>query len=139
MTSSWASYTIIDNGNEVIIYHLWKNTYNIYYILNILDKIWQLIEPHCSFNKNTFQRTIKFILEKSYFTFNNSFYLQTFGVPISSPISPILVLLVMNDILDGILPQLLFQLPSIHKYVDDLITSVPVDMTQRTSWHLRFI
>lgn len=101
-------------------------------ILKILEQNWELIEHHCSFSKNSFLESMKFILEKSYFTFNNKFYLQTFGVPMGSPISPILALIVLDDILDNITPTLPFRLPFIYKYVDDLITSVPSNMIQHT-------
>ncbi|KAK9892635.1 hypothetical protein WA026_021013 [Henosepilachna vigintioctopunctata] len=42
-----------------------------------------------------------------------------------SPLSPILAMIVMDHLLDNVIPLLPFQLPFIYKYVDDLICAVP--------------
>ena len=44
-----------------------------------------------------------------------------------SPISPILALIVMDFVLDIVIPSLSFQLPFIYKFVDDIITCIPSD------------
>ena len=82
-------------------------------IKSITTDKWNVIKDHCSFTRDAFLKTLDFIFENSYFTFQNQVYLQEFGTPMGSPISPILAVMVMDHVLDVVVPKLPFDLPFI--------------------------
>jgi len=43
-------------------------------------------------------KALKLILESTYFKFNNIIYKQKFGTPMSSPLSPIIAEIVLQDL-----------------------------------------
>lgn len=92
---------------------------------HILDIRWELIQPNTGLSKDSFFLLFRFVMNSCYFTFNGKFYQQIFGTPMGSPISPILALIVMDHLLDAVIPRLPFQLPFIYKYVDDIICAIP--------------
>ncbi|XP_046629061.1 uncharacterized protein LOC124309441 [Neodiprion virginianus] len=61
------------------------------------------------------------------FKFNNTNYAQTYGLPMGSPLSPILSDLVMDDLEQCCIKKLDFALPFYLRYVDDIITVAPND------------
>jgi len=64
-------------------------------ILEILEKKWSYIHDHTRLPKNEFISATKFILQSTFFHFNNKYYKQTFGVSMGSPLSPIVADLVL--------------------------------------------
>lgn len=101
-------------------------------VFDILERGWSLLEPHTTITKANFFKLLKFVCSNCYFSFKNTFYLQIFGTPMGSPISPILALIVMDSLFDDVIPKLPFQLPFIYKYVDDVICAVPLDSVDTT-------
>lgn len=86
---------------------------------------WTDIQPHCSFDLETFLELLTFTFNSTYFSYNNSYYKQIKGTPMGSQLSPIISQYVMDDILDAAIAKLPFQIPFCKKYVDDIICSTP--------------
>ncbi|XP_046749843.1 uncharacterized protein LOC124413359 [Diprion similis] len=63
--------------------------------------------------------------DASIFKFNDSIYSQTFGLPMGSPLSPILADIVMDELESCCIKKLPFTLPIYYRYVDDILTAVP--------------
>lgn len=101
-------------------------------IVQLLELHWEKIEPYTTLTFNGFFKLFSFIFDNCYFSFNNCFYQQIFGTPMGSPISPILAQIVMDHLLDLILPRLAFPIPFIFKFVDDMVTAVPDDQMHNT-------
>jgi len=61
---------------------------------------WNYIEYNTSLPKSEFLLAVKFVLDSTFFTFNNIVYRQVFGTPmcVGSPLSPIIADIVMQDI-----------------------------------------
>jgi len=59
---------------------------------------WEVISANCNIPKEEFIKAVSFVLDSTYFVFNNIFYKQTFGTPMGSPLSLIIADLVMRDL-----------------------------------------
>ena len=57
--------------------------------------------------------------------FNNKFYKQIFGIPMGSPLSPILADIVMQDFEKKVISMLPARLLFYFRYVDDIILAAP--------------
>jgi len=71
---------------------------------------WILIKKNINIPKD-FIGTIKLILSSIYFTFNSKVYRQTFGSPMSSPLSPIIANLVLQDLQEKALEKIDCSIP----------------------------
>jgi len=56
-----------------------------------------------------FLNAVSFIFNSTYFKFDNRYFKQIFGMPMRSPLSPILADLVIHDLEKYILLTLIFQ------------------------------
>jgi len=65
-------------------------------VLDILDENWIHIQSHTSIPKSEFILAAKFVLNSTFFQFNQLYYKQTFGAPMGSPLSPVVADLVMQ-------------------------------------------
>ena len=92
-----------------------------------LEKRWELIKNNTSIPKKSFLNAVIFILNSTFFKFNNKFYNQVSGTPIGFSISPIIANIVMVDLEREILPSFDFVIPWYFRYVDDTILCVPQD------------
>jgi len=100
--------------------------------LKSIEKRWDLISKNTSIPLNEFLIGIRLILNSTFFKFNDLIYQQTFGTPMSSPLSPLIADLVIQDLEIDIFRQLPFNLPIFYRYVDDIIVLAP-------SSHIKFI
>ena len=96
-------------------------------VLIALEKRWELIKNNTSIPKKSFINAVEFILNSTFFKFNNKFYNQVSGTLMGSSISPIIADIVMVDLETEILPSFDFLIPWYFRYVDDTILCVPLD------------
>ena len=96
-----------------------------------VERHWDSIQSHCNISKRKFLELITFLFDTTVFGFNNIIYKQTLGMPMGSPVSPILAQYVMDDLINDCLLQLDFEVPFLKKYVDDIILSIPNDGKER--------
>jgi len=117
----------IDNNDIILsldIVSLFTNI-PLDYLIKILSKKWNEIEPHTSIKcKNTFLKVIKFICNNNYFLFNKQVYRQLNGTPMGSSISINLSGIVINSLLNEVIPNYNNEIKLISKYVDDLLLIV---------------
>lgn len=96
-------------------------------IIEIIELRWNEIEQHTNLSKSEFLEMITLCTTNSYFAYKDKTYKQSYGTPMGAPISPILVELLMDFILDKI--QVLMESQSrrirvLKKYVNDLFLLV---------------
>lgn len=103
-------------------------------VVIILEFKWERIELYTTLKKGTFLDLINFIFNNTFFTFNKKIYRQCLGTPMGSPISPIITTIILDELLNNVIPILPFRIPIIYKYVDDhdLVCSVSTDKNQET-------
>jgi len=94
-------------------------------VLEILDQNWVFIQKHTLIPKTEFLLAIKFVLDSTYFLFNNNFYRQSFGAPMGSPLSPIVADLVLQKLESVILDSLPVKPNFYYRYVDDIVLAAP--------------
>ena len=97
-------------------------------VLKSLDRRCQLIHNNCKISFDEIVNSTRFLFENTYFTFNNNIYLQIFGTPVGSPISPLFADIVMDNLENDCLrilkdkhncPPLFY-----YRFVDDTILCV---------------
>lgn len=93
-------------------------------VLRIVQDRWEQIKNHTNIKKNAFIKLLNNCIDASMFMFEGSYYKQLFGMPMGSPLSPVLGDLVMELLLDDVIPRLSFEIQFLRKYVDDIITVV---------------
>ncbi|XP_070170456.1 uncharacterized protein [Polyergus mexicanus] len=93
--------------------------------IDSIHKRWTYISNNCSVPYNDFIVAIRFVLNSTFFIFNNIIYQQTFGTPMGSPLSPIIADVVLQDLEEKALATLCFT-PSFYlRYVDDIALAAP--------------
>ncbi|XP_018360778.1 PREDICTED: uncharacterized protein LOC108759711 [Trachymyrmex cornetzi] len=107
-----------------------------------IEKRWNKIKNGISMPKVEFLRALTFVLDSTFFVFNEQYYQQKFGAPMGSPLSPIIADIVMQDLETEALDILGVPLPFYFRYVDDILTAVPIDsidhvLTVFNSFHER--
>jgi len=94
--------------------------------LDILKEKWSHIHEHTSLPKNEFISATKFVLQSTFFHFNNKYYKQTFGAPRGSLLSPIVADLVLQKLESQIINNLVIKPNFYYRYVDDIALSAPL-------------
>lgn len=85
----------------------------------ILER-WFEIEQDVPFTKETFIKLFDTCVnDNNYFKLNNNLYKQLYGLAMGNPLSPILADIVLEKLLNVILPRLICKPSLILKYVDD--------------------
>lgn len=90
-----------------------------------LTSRWPLIERNTRLSFDEFIKAVKFVLSSTYFTFNHTIYRQTYGMPMGSPLSPIIADLVMQDVEEKVSNSLDYPVTFYFRYVDDIILAAP--------------
>jgi len=89
-----------------------------------VSKRWQLLDKQCNIPKNEFVGAVRFVLDSTFFKFDQKIYKQNFDTPMGSPLSPIIEDLVIQDLEREVLGKLDFRLPFYFRYVNDILTAV---------------
>jgi len=81
---------------------------------------------HTNLPLGEFILSTRFVLQSTYFHFNNKFYKQTFGTPMESPLSLVVADLVLQKLESTILNNLTYKSIFYYRYVDNIALSVPL-------------
>lgn len=86
---------------------------NVLYDLTIADlsKRWEFIKKATRISLNEFLRGVSFVLNSTYFTFGGKFYRQTFGSPMGSPLSLVIVDIVLQDLEEKAIEKIPIHIP----------------------------
>jgi len=91
--------------------------------LNSIDK--RSISTKTNIPKEEFVVAVKFVLNSTFFIFNNKFYKQVFGILMGSPLSPIIADIVMQDLEEIAILNLQIHSLFYYRYVDDIVLALP--------------
>lgn len=104
--------------------------------LQIVDEKWDQLASHTTIPKDLFIKILKFcIVDCNYFSYDNRFHRQISGLPMGSPLAPILADIVMEQLLDKTIEPH-FNIKVTTKYVDDIFCIIPKDQQTHILEHL---
>ncbi|XP_062716240.1 uncharacterized protein LOC134291886 [Aedes albopictus] len=92
------------------------------FALRCLEERWEEVEQHTNIDKTDFVYAVKLVLESMFFVYQGDVYGQTFGVPMGSPLSPVISNVVMEKLEQECRMQLEekgIHLKLYRRYVDD--------------------
>ncbi|XP_018346175.1 PREDICTED: uncharacterized protein LOC108750859 [Trachymyrmex septentrionalis] len=58
--------------------------------IDCINEHWTYVAGDCPLPREEFVGAIRFILDSTFFSFNNNFYKQSYGTPMGSPLSPVI-------------------------------------------------
>jgi len=99
--------------------------------LDCVTSRWEQIRKDTKIPLPEFINALRKVLDPTCFNFNNKIYKQKFGTLMSSPVSPIIANIVMEDIEKRALNNLMFELLFYYRYVDDIALAVPRDKSKK--------
>ena len=122
LTNKLSSLTIPEESilMSLDVVSLFTNT-PVELVIRSLERRWTNIETNTSLSKTEFIKAVNLVLNSTFFTFNNVVYKQTFGVPMGSPLSPIVADLVLQDLETHSFNLLPFKPDFYFRYVDDVV------------------
>lgn len=92
------------------------------FAVEIIQKRWNKITAITDIPKDLFFQLLKFcIKENRYFKFKDKTYVQLKGMPMGSPLSPIIADIIMEELLTSCIEKLEHKPRLLTKYVDDII------------------
>ena len=91
----------------------------IHLVFTGIEKRWHYICKFTALPLEEFKDGIKLLIDSIFFQFDKSFYKQTYGTPMGSPISPIIADIIMQDLEENCLSNYHFTIPLYFRYVDD--------------------
>ena len=89
-----------------------------------MNEQWSFISKEYSLPKNEFLGAIRFVLDSTFFSFDNKIYKQSFGTLMGSPLLPVIADLVMRRLKTVSLISLNLDTLFYYRYVDDICTAV---------------
>lgn len=95
-----------------------------------VKKRWEFIEKNTNVPRDKFLMAISLVLSSIYFSFNGQIYKQSFGIPMGSPLSPVIADITMQDFDDRALNMLGIHIPIYFRYVDDIVMAAPSTMVE---------
>ncbi|XP_046468040.1 uncharacterized protein [Neodiprion pinetum] len=95
--------------------------------INAVKQRWHQLVDKIPVPLNELLKALHICFKAAIFKFNHNIYAQTYGLPMGSPLSPILSDLVLDDLEQYCLNKLDFKPSFFFRYVDDIITAVPSD------------
>jgi len=93
-------------------------------VVDCVNEQWNFISKECSLPKNEFLGAIRFVLDSTFFSFDNKIYKQSFGTLMGSPLLPVIADLVMRRLKTVSLISLNLDTLFYYRYVDDICTAV---------------
>ncbi len=96
-------------------------------VYQAVDKKWTKIRKFTKLPKDEFMLGLKMVMENCVFKYKDTVYKQIFGSPMGSPGSPSFADLVMEILEDEVIKKLPCKLPFFFRYVDDILTAIPID------------
>ena len=94
---------------------------------------WKEVEKYTNIPKELFMRILTFTTkENRFFKYKEKIYTQLKGMPMGSPLSPILADIVMEELLNKCMDSLEHKPKLLTKYVDDLFGIIKKDEVQNT-------
>ena len=93
--------------------------------IDCVNEHWPAVSGDCSLPKREFLGAIRFVLDSSFFVFDNVFYRQSFGTPMGSPISLVIADLVLRRLETVSLMSVNLDILFYYRYVDDICTALP--------------
>jgi len=126
------SFQLIDKLKRLYITNEYKlisldviSLFPIDIAVDCVNEQWSFISKECSLPKNEFLGAIRFILDSTFFLFDNKIYKQSFGTPMGSPLSRVIANLVMRRLERSVsLMSLNVDILFYHRYVDDICIAV---------------
>lgn len=94
--------------------------------INSIIMRWDEIRPNTNICLDLFLEIVEFCIDASYFRFDGQHYQQIFGTAMGNPLSPAIADWVMETLLDTVVRMLKIPLPFLRKFVDDLVTAIPL-------------
>ena len=104
------------------------------FALECLSERWNEIENNTAIDKDSFLKAVKLVLESTFFVYRGNFYQQTFGVPMGSPLSPVIANVVMERLEQECMGRLeMNEIPVQYyrRYVDDCVFVAEREHVQR--------
>ncbi|XP_029674796.1 uncharacterized protein LOC115242551 [Formica exsecta] len=96
--------------------------------MDSINNRWNHINNNCNIPRDEFLNAIRFVLDSTFFTFNDIIYRQTFDTPMGSPLSPIIADITLQDLEMRAIEILPISLPFYYRYVDDVVLAAPPSM-----------
>lgn len=97
--------------------------------MDSIKKRWDHIGRNCDIPRDEFLTAIRFVLDSTFFKFNDNYYKQSFGTPMGFPLSPVIADITLQDLEERAIESLPITLPFYYRYVDDIALAVPSSMS----------
>lgn len=102
-------------------------------VYKIINEKWNLLKQYTKIEYDLFMDLMDFCLKESnYFVFQQQIFTQLDGVPMGSPLAPVLANLTLDYLLEKVVPKLKKEPKVLVKYVDDLLLMIHEEYIQDT-------